>query len=215
LQGLSSVTTEETAQVLRKMATVFNKDLSTWLEVDFSDWGEETAGFFNLFKTAIHERRVVQFDYYNVYGEKSKRRIEPIQLWFKAKAWYIRGFCLTKQKMRVFKLLRVKNLEIADEHFEERVLPDESLEHEQHNYQFSTIVLRIEPEMAYKVYDDFCEDMIERQPDGKYIITTQWTVDNWLFALILSYGEHIEVIEPIYIRERVNEKALKILQNNS
>jgi len=213
LQSLSSVTTEETAQVMQKMATIFDKNLSSWLEVDFSGWGTEDAGFFDRFKYAIFERRIAEFDYYNAYGEKSKRRIEPVQLWFKTKAWYIKGFCLTKQDMRVFKLLRVKNLVVTDEHFAERDLLDMPPEPEDYNFQ--EITLRIEPEMAFKVYDDFNEDMIEKQPDGGYIVTAEWSQDNWLYSLVLSYGEHIEVVEPAHIREIIREKAQKIAKKHT
>ena len=38
LQGLSSVKTTETDQVLKKLSTIFNKNTVNWLEVDFSDW---------------------------------------------------------------------------------------------------------------------------------------------------------------------------------
>ncbi|MDR0286975.1 MAG: HTH domain-containing protein, partial [Clostridiales bacterium] len=39
LQGLSTVKTAETDQVLKKLSTIFNKNTVNWLDVDFSDWG--------------------------------------------------------------------------------------------------------------------------------------------------------------------------------
>jgi len=215
LQSLSSITTEETAQVLRKMATIFNKDLSSWLEVDFSDWGAENTKFFESFKSAIFERRIAEFDYYNAYGEKTRRRIEPTQLWFKARAWYIKGFCLAKQDTRVFKLLRVKNLAITNEHFTERDMLELPCELEQQDRKVVALTLKIEPEMAYKVYDDFTEDMIEKQDDGSYFVAITALQDNWVYSLILSYGEHIEVLSPVHIREAIRDKAQKLSQKHS
>jgi len=211
LQGLSNVKTAETSQVLRKLSTIFNKTAANWLEVDFTDWGYMNGRFFNDFKTAILEHRIVEFDYYSTYGEKTCRRVEPIQLWFKSKAWYIKGFCLTRQDMRLFKLTRVKNLILTNESFTERDLlairPTAGRdEHQKHDV---TLKLKIEPEMTYRVYDEFDEDNVEKQPDGSFIVTVTWPEDDWVYGTILSYGEYIEVIEPEHIKEIIKNKMLK------
>ena len=123
LQGLSYIkTAAETNQVLQKLSSIFNKSAANWLEVDFSDWSFRNGQFFNDFKTAILERRIVEFDYCSTYGEKTRRRVEPIQLWFKSKSWYVKGFCSIRQDMRLFKLTRVKQLTLTDEYFTERDL---------------------------------------------------------------------------------------------
>jgi len=84
LQGLANIKTIETDQVIGKLSATFNKTAVNWLEVDFSDWGIDNGDLFNHFKIAILERRITTFDYFGVSGEKSRRRIEPIQLWFKS-----------------------------------------------------------------------------------------------------------------------------------
>ena len=100
LQGLSSVKTAETDQVLKKLSTIFNKNTVRWLEVDFTDWSFANGKAFYDFKTAILERRIAEFDYYSTYGEMTHRRVEPIQLWFKSRAWYIKCFCLLRQDIQ-------------------------------------------------------------------------------------------------------------------
>jgi predicted DNA-binding transcriptional regulator YafY len=215
LQSLSNIKTAGADQVLQKLSTIFNKTAANWLEVDFSDWSFANGDAFNDFKTAILERLIVEFDYHSTYGEKTHRRIEPIQIWFKSKAWYIKGFCLTRQDIRLFKLTRVKNLAVTDEHFPERDLitaipnpgPDERQTRD------VNLKLKIAPEMAYRVYDEFDEDHIERQSDGSFIVSATWLEDElWLYGAILSYGEYIEVLEPEYIRKIMNEKTQKILK---
>jgi len=62
LQGLSSVKTGETGQVLKKLSTIFNKNTVNWLEVDFSDWSFANGKAFYDFKTAILEHRIAGFD---------------------------------------------------------------------------------------------------------------------------------------------------------
>ncbi len=209
LQGLSSVTTAETNQVLQKLSTIFNRNTVPWLEVDFSDWSYANGQSFNDFKTAILEHRIAEFDYYSTYGEKTHRRIEPIQLWFKSKAWYIKGFCLTRQDIRLFKLSRVKKLTVTNERFTERSMSDlrPDTSPAGHRRPDVSLRLKITPEMTYRVYDEFDEDMVEKQPDGSFIISVTWPEDDWVYGTILSYGEYMEVLEPEHIRAIIKKKA--------
>jgi len=212
LQGLSSVKTAETDQVLKKLSTIFNKNTVNWLEVDFSDWSFANGKAFYDFKTAILERRVAEFDYFSTYGEMTHRRIEPIQLWFKSKSWYIKGFCLIRQDIRLFKLSRVRNLSVTDELFTERdyLANTPNLAPVSHIKPDVTLKLKIAPEMTYRVYDEFDEDWAEKQPDGSFVVTVTWPEDEWVYGTILSYGEYIEVLEPDHIREIIKEKTQKI-----
>jgi len=213
LQGLSNVRTPDTQNILNKLTAIFNKTATNWLEVDYTGWHHE-YDYFNDFKTAILCRRVVQFEYYNAYGEKTFRRIEPIQLWFKSRAWYLKGFCLTKQGMRLYKLSRVKNLLLTDEHFQPKNLTDEPNDSEQENIKnLITLKLHIQPELAYRVFDDFCDGMAEKQNDGSYIVTVKWTEDNWVYGYILSYGEYARVLEPAHLKEILANK-IKIMSKN-
>ena len=145
------------------------------------------------------------------YGEKTHCRIEPIQLWFKLKSWYIKGFCLIRQDMRLFKLTRVKNLKLTDEHFAECDLLATPLVRTPSEHQKKDVRLkfRIEPEMAYRVYDEYGEDIAKKQADGSFIVTVTWPEDEWVYGTILSYGEYIEVLEPEHIREIIKNKMLK------
>ncbi len=214
LQGLSSVKTTETDQVLEKLSTIFNKNTVRWMEVDFSDWSFANGKAFYNFKTAILERRIAEFDYYSTYGEMTHRRVEPIQLWFKSKSWYVKGFCLIRQDIRLFKLSRVRNLAVTDEQFTERdfLAISSSPVPASRQKPDVTLKLKIAPEMTYRVYDEFDEDLAEKQPDGSFIVTVTWPEDDWVYGTILSYGEYIEVLEPEHIRKIIKEKTLKTVK---
>ena len=214
LHGLSNIKTDDTEGVLQKLCSIFNKTATNWLEVDYSAWAHE-RDYFNDFKTAILERRVAEFDYYNSYGDKTFRRVEPMRLWFKSKSWYIKGFCLTKNDMRLYKLSRIKNLVVTDEHFIERdplALSDSFAQAQDFHegQQIVEIKLRIERQMAYRVYGDFYEGMVEKQKDGSFIVTIDWPEDQWLYGFILSFGDYMEVLEPEHIRKIIKSKAEKI-----
>ena len=212
LQALSSVQGSETDQVQQKLSALFNKKMTNWLQVDFSDWSFASTEFFNDFKTAVLEHRIAEFDYYSSRGEKTHRRIEPVQLLFKSKAWYINGFCLTRQEMRLFRLTRVKNLTITAKHFKERDLQAIDLDigsfDSQKNY--TNIKLKIAPELSYLIFDEFSDDAIEKQSDGSFIVSAAIPEDDWVYGFILSYAEHVEVLEPENIRKIIKDKARKI-----
>jgi len=212
LHGLSNMRVSEAGQVLQKLSTIFNKTAINWLHVDFSDWSG-LNDYFNDFKTAILEQRIVEFDYYNSYGDKTFRHIEPIQLWFKSKTWYLKGFCLTKQSMRVYKLSRVKNLIVTDNYFLEQDLSDtQDISASSNEQEQSEILikLRIWPEMKYRLFDDFKEEDIEEQSDGSFILTVSLPEDNWVYSFVLSFGEYAEVLEPEHLRKTIKDKVKKM-----
>jgi predicted DNA-binding transcriptional regulator YafY len=221
LQGLSTVKTEETEQVLQKLSSFFNKASPNWFEVDFSSWGDGSgiSDFANI-KTAIFDKRIIEFDYFNTYGEKRHRRVEPIQLWFKSKAWYLKGFCLEKQGVRLYKLSRTKNLIVTGDIFSERNLvnPDEDLDNgirQKYADNAVTLVMKISPEMTYRVYDYYGEEDIIKNDDGSLTVTQREPEDNGMYGFILSFGEYAEVLEPEHIRDIIKEKALKISKKYS
>ena len=218
LQGLSNVMTAETTATFQKMSTIFDKSVSNWLEVDFSDWSYAGSHLWRCVKTAILDRRIAQFDYYSTKGEKTRRRIEPVQLWFKSRAWYVKGFCLEKQDMRLFKLTRIKNLAITDESFIVRDwldTPPDIANDTQKDQKDVTLLLKIAAEMTCRVLDDFNEDMVEKQGDGSFIVTATWPADDWVYGYLLSYGPHVTVLAPTHIRDTMRKLAIEIVKAHS
>lgn len=208
LQALEAINPRETAQALTKLSTVFNKKLVNWIDVDFSDWSRRNDTLFNKLKTAIFNRTVVVFDYYSTKEVKTNRKVEPIQLLFKHRAWYLKGFCLSRHDIRLFKLTRIKNLVLTEERFNER---SSSMflfgaSQNENNCNYIELRLKIEPEMAYRVYDEFEPQNIEKLADGSFIVTVVFPEDEWVNGYIMSFGEYIEVIEPVHIRELIQKR---------
>ena len=214
LHGLSQIQSVDSEQLLRKLSAIFNKTAVNWLEVDFSDWSCGNEDLWGGFKTAILGRRIAEFDYCSTYSEKTHRRVEPIQLWFKSKAWYLRAYDLDKKDLRLFKLSRMRGLMVTDEIFSERsLLAEETVGAPSANQMPDvTLRLRIKSEMAYRVLDEYATNVEKQGADGSYIISVCWPEDNWVYGTILSFGEFIEVLEPPHVREIIREKAKKIVE---
>lgn len=105
LQSIEKISNQEGKSILEKMGAIFNKSKTNWIEVDFSDWGTmgEQDQTFNLIKKAILKQNRLEFIYYNSYGEEKKRQVEPLQIYFKDKAWYLKAYCKEREDYRLFK----------------------------------------------------------------------------------------------------------------
>lgn len=162
----------------------------------------------NVIQCAILGKRVITFSYYNRNGEQSTRRIEPHQLLFKQNHWYVIGYCEKRQKIRNFKLSRIKNLQITEEVFEHKQFLEKE-EPEFTNcvkYVKINLVLKIHTSQAYRVYDEFDEGQIIKNTDDTFTVRATCTDNEWVYGNILSYGPYAEVLEPEYIRMVIKTK---------
>jgi predicted DNA-binding transcriptional regulator YafY len=110
--------------------------------------------------------------------------------------------------MRMFKLTRIRNLVLTDQHFDERRPAEDSSNDLQDEGNFSDVELQLKimPEMAYRVYDEFDPQNIRRLPDGSFVVSAVLPVDEWMYGYIMSFGEYIEVLGPEHVRESVRKK---------
>ena len=69
-------------------------------------------------------------------------------------------------------------------------------------------------EIAYRVYDEFDETEIVHQENGDLIVCAEMPVDTWLIGYLLSFGPHIEIIEPKYLKGVLAAQAQAIYKKN-
>lgn len=213
LQSLSTIQAPETDNVLTKLNSLFNKNKTNWIEVDFSPWGSDKRNQqqFSVIKDAILSQRVIEFNYISSSGEKNIRRVEPNKLVFKVNAWYLQAFCLTRNALRSFKIVRMTDVIITEVAFFERNFEELSNSSQGHNEQkWSKVCLKISAAGAYRVYDEFEEKDIIKSKDGSFTITTSLPENEWLIRYILSFGAEVEVLAPHNIRDRLKKEIDKI-----
>ena len=211
LQGMKKVKGQDEKDILEKLSILFNKKINDWIKIDFSNWGNIQEERFDMIKSAILNKQLVQFTYYNSNGEESKRTVEPLQIWFKDKSWYLVSYCKLKQDYRIFKIARIKEVKILQEHFE-RELPKEE-DNEKYNFKIIELELEISKAMTYRVYDEFESKEIMRKEDGNFIIKVKYPENEWVYGYILSFGEHIKVLSPIKAKNIIKDKLEKTLKN--
>lgn len=214
LQGFLPLQVGEDALVLEKLSAFWGRNAVPWLKIDFSDWGDSNKDLFEMLKTAVTEQHIIHFDYYNSFGEKTHRQVEPVQIWFKHRAWYLHGYCLSKKEFRTFKLTRIQNLTVTNEPcIPGRLDVTEAwAANEKEDRKAVSLILKFAPETAYRIYDEFDESQIEKQEDGSFLISVTWPEDNWIWSFLLSFGESVRVIEPGWVQTIIRKKALQIAE---
>ena len=213
LQGMIKVVGQDEKNILEKLSILFNKKVDDWIKIDFSNWGKDSTQKerFDIIKTAILNKNKIEFTYYNSNGDKSKRIVEPLQIWFKDKSWYLISYCKLKEDYRIFKIARIKEIKILEEHFK-RELPKEQKK-EKYNFKIISLELEISKEMAYRVYDEFESSEITKNQDGNFIVKVEYPENEWVYSYILSFGEHIKILSPNRVKNIVKDKLEKTLKN--
>lgn len=209
LQGLSAINYTNVDDVLSKVSDFFGKSNEKWIDVDFSDWSEKQKEKFNIIKDSIIKKKVIDIEYYSSYGEKTNRCVEPLQLMFKGKSWYIVGFCRAREAIRIFKINRIRSVKNIGEHFT-RSFEEESYQDFSNasDVKYINIKLKVDKSQGYRVYDEFSEDEISKDIDGSFIVSATYPVGSWIYSYILSYSFYAEVLEPQYLRDEI-EKILR------
>lgn len=205
LQSLNAVKMPDIEPVLNKLSVIFNKEGMNWIDVDFSRWGCDAIEHekFNILKTAILNRTMVNFKYYSSSGGETERTVEPVRLIFKGQGWYLYAFCKKRNDFRFFKITRMKNLGASIEVFQ-REAPNNIWEQKKApKYKMVTVILNIEAKMAFRIYDEFDETCILKNKDGSYKVTAILPEEEWVYGYLLSFGSHLEVVEPKHIRKKV------------
>ncbi|WP_346353021.1 YafY family protein [Azotosporobacter soli] len=205
--------------ILEKMGALFkNAPPNDWIEIDFSAWSStpNEQNKFNDIRKAMLERKVIRFEYVNGDGKRSCRFAEPEKLLFKGYAWYLIAFCRQRRQQRIFRMSRIKNVEISEEKFTRCPLAETACEE---NKAFTEplvpIKMRFQPQVLNRLYDEFDDAFISKEEAGHYDVTVSFPENEWLYNYILSFGAFVEVLEPPHIRANVAARirqAVKIYE---
>lgn len=205
--------TQNNDAILQKLSAIFNVNSDNWLEIDFSRWGapNNDNDKFELLKNAIIHRKCVKITYAGSYKETAPRVVQPLKLMYKSMAWYLKAYCTQKQDYRIFKLNRIVDLEVLPDGFPYREFPEFE---ECAERTYNRIVLRFPKEMAYRVYDEFDAAQVEEQGNGDLIASAQMPEDEWLIGCLLTFGTQVDIVEPLYLKEIVAERAKEIYEKH-
>ncbi len=209
--SINSTSNIDNSQILQKLSAIFNVGSESWLEVDFSRWGNNGTDNtkFELLKSAVIQQRCVKITYANSYGTISERIIQPLKVLYKSMSWYLKAYCTEKQDYRIFKLTRIITLEVLADTFDKKSFPELD---EMSGQVYSTIVLRFAKEISYRVYDEFDNTQISTEENGDLIVSVEMPEDEWLIGYLLSFGTQVDIVEPAHLKDIVAKQAKSIYE---
>lgn len=197
---------------IKKLKTLFDKDIDNYIEVDFSSFDNvEQKKIFSDIKISLKRNQTLKINYSNNMGELTSRDINPLKLVFKKQRWYIIAYCNKRNDYRTFRISRIKNTTLTDKLFNRNDYNIENYiisSYEMKNTQ--TITLTLNAKALYRVTEEFNLSMINKDNHQNIIVTFESEIDDWISNYILSYADHLIDIKPIQLKNKVKEKALKI-----
>lgn len=183
------------------------EDLNLHLEqliIDLHPYGDSPnqKEIVKTIRHAIKQTKLLTIDYRNYNNIASKREIEPMSLVFKNYTWYLFAYCLLKEDFRLFRVSRINDCTLENQSFERRQQSYHEVMHvSQEQTPMMTVVLKLSPEMKARAEDVFKKEDIEILDTGELLITSSFPEKDWLFSLLFSFREHLEVLEPKELRQ--------------
>nr|WP_288723340.1 YafY family protein [uncultured Sellimonas sp.] len=179
--------------------------------IDLSSWYKESLlPKISLIQDAVEERKKIVFHYFAPGGD-SIREIEPYYLIFKWSSWYVWGWCMKREDFRLFKLNRLEDLRKMKEEFEPRQVPLPDLSNERIFPANIRVKVLFEPEMKWRLIEEFGPQCFEKQEDGRLLFQMDYTDEDTLLGWLLTFGAKAEVLEPKTVKEKLLETAEKVI----
>ncbi len=213
LRGLDSVSgSRNYEQLMEKLQTGSSRFLSgrDSLLIDLSSWYKDSlAPKIEEIQNAIENRHLLGFRYYAPSGD-SGRIIEPYYIVFKWSSWYVWGWCTDRKDFRMFKLNRMDNVRETDTEFIMRQVPMPDLSNEKIFPGKIKVKAVFEPDMKWRLVEEFGPDCFTEQDDGRLLFTADYTDLDSLVTWILTFGEKVQLLEPEEARNRIAGTAQKL-----
>jgi predicted DNA-binding transcriptional regulator YafY len=130
---------------------------------------------------------------------------------FQWTAWYVFGFCLERQDWRLFKLLRLWNLTLCEDHHKPREIPPERRVFGTHFTDDIKLVALFDPSVKYQLIETYGLNCYTETKDGllfEFGFSNRDFLMNWL----LGFGDKVKVLEPSDIIEDIKSAAKNILK---
>ncbi|MDF2592582.1 MAG: transcriptional regulator [Clostridia bacterium] len=215
LKGISTIFQDRKYDdTLNKIQNLSSNKNNAALIMDFDNWDYHglIKNTLSLIQTAIEKNKIIKFNYINSSGENLLRNVEPITLILKYNTWYLYGFCSVKKDFRLFRLSRIRALEITDKtcSFEKEKIEEPKFHGEVEVNNFIDLELKFNSNAAAKALDLFYGADISFNNDRNMIVKAHCPEGEWIYSTILSFGKNVEVLNPPHIKAIIKQKAKEI-----
>ncbi|SCX91633.1 helix-turn-helix transcriptional regulator [Alkaliphilus peptidifermentans] len=215
LKSIESISNNSNINLLLNKLSPKHEDIISFSDNIFIDltsfYKTSLSQKISLIREAANSNYEVVFDYFSTAGV-SNRYVEPYFITFKWAAWYVFGYCKSREDFRLFKLNRVNRLKITNRKFSRREVPKERLDIDRYfERDKKTITMLIDPSMEYKIVDTYGVDSYEITDDNRIKFQLIYVNHQYAMDFIRSLGDKVCVLSPQSIIDEIKANALNIL----
>ena len=172
------------------------------------------ARWFEVVGSALVQRHRVEIQYFTrSRNQRSRREVSPQRLVHYRNAWYLDAWCHKAEELRVFSLDAIEDARMIDRKARNVSAAeiDRTLGAGYGIYRGTKLrwaVLRFTPEAARWVSAELWHPKQESETleDGSYELRIPYSATPELEMDILRHGEHVEVVAPPELRERIGRR---------
>ncbi|MEN3272012.1 MAG: proteasome accessory factor [Actinomycetota bacterium] len=179
------------ARGLAKLADALEVDVDEAIDVHL---GNVPAGMLETLQRAVTDGRQVELDHYSYARDTRTRRIiEPWDVFAAEGEWYVQAWCHAAQGERVFRLDRIRAVVVLDTTFDppEVLPPRRTFDTER---EMDTVVLELEP-WARWVATQYPMEAVEELGGGRLRIRMKISERSFLERLLLKLGHGARMTE--------------------
>ncbi|MCR2026061.1 helix-turn-helix transcriptional regulator [Anaerotruncus colihominis] len=212
LRSLDSISgTRRYAQLMEKLSTGTSRlapggahmliDLSSWYKTSLSSK-------IGLIQGAMEQHHTIRFNYFSP-KENSVRIIEPYYLVFHWSAWYVWGWCRTREDFRLFKLNRMTEL-TSGEPFAPCPAPLPNLDPERVFPAKYQVTVLFDPACRWRLVEEYGADSFTVESDGRLRFTRGFPSADSVLSWVLTFGDKADLLGPEELRKRLGALTRKL-----
>jgi predicted DNA-binding transcriptional regulator YafY len=172
-----------------------------------------------VLRRSIFKQQTVRFRYYARYpddGHVSLRDADPYALVFVDGVWFMVGHCHLRKDRRMFRLSRIEDINLTPHAFQRPA--EYRVRDEQHRRSSRSTISRVlfdEDALPWVMEDQFFYIQDRQETEEGLMVTLRSHNLDQIVPWIMGWGGRVRVLEPVELRQRIQQEARNLLQNHS
>lgn len=194
---------------IKELLEILGRGALSSKELPFMVQPNRGDGDLAMVRQAVAESKALRCSYINSTGEVSSREIEPQVLESRETTWFVRGFCRTNQESRVFRLDRMRQIELLEQLPARQAAESDSSEIYSVRESDTEVLFEVEPE-AFSLIADYKP---EYEVSGNKTVQVKIAIGQLetLGRIVARHSGKVRVLAPEAARRAVRDFAQKAL----
>ncbi len=190
------------------------EELAERIDVEMSAY---TGSWRDIIEEGLQKQQVLLIEYLSFSrDEMTEREVEPLSLVWSRGHWYLLGWCHLASDTRLFRLDRIKSVELtgepasweARESFNVPALVGEY----KPGRKAHQVRLRFAGREGRRIVEEWPAATCAVEEDGTVLVELRTLNLEWLSNYLLRFGDRVEIQAPKELRKSVRTKATELLK---